>query len=650
MVVVMKDGALVGSEVFPPGTYHLGRGEEMDLRLEDPRVSLHHASFLFTNGQIGIRDEASQNGLFVNGERVRSARIQPKDEIEIAPFVLKMRLVSKRKSEPPPADDRSPEEPTVVAEPHHEKPAEAPVGRQRDTRKMPRSGASSPPGASILKPRPLPRSVAQASAAHAPAANPAPEVAKQLNDTQTVKRAPQPAAPKREERKPALRAVPTPKRDEPPLKVGKTPKRPMLRAQLLWGDAIVASHSFSPGRKVVAGPSDSRPFPVYGFKLPKSRFALAAFRKGQWRVRVPPGCTVYRRSDTGLRRLKVERDDKDIGSVELAPDEGVVLKSGRVGVELVSEIPTPRVLVTWNPRNIERSFWVPVGVTVLVMAAAVIFMPKRSDLPDFTPKQLPAIRAVLQEPKKKPPPEPKPEVKKEEIVQKNDKEPPVKAPPVHHLQPPKTLPVPQSTAVTAVQKLLNPKVTKLFASLDKMPKGKVGGDYKASGLLGKMPIAMATPGVMGVGHGLGGPLTKGEFAFAGLRTPGFNGPGALGRGNVGHRGVAGSPVVIPHRGGSVQGLLPMEAVRKVVDSHIGAVTRCYEAGLIHTPGLTGKLVLEWTIGTSGEVKVIKTKASTLDSNDVISCITDSLRTWHFPSPKGGVVVVSYPFLFNAVGN
>ena len=581
----MKDGALVGSEVFPPSTYHLGRGEEMDLRLDDPRVSLHHASFLFTNGQIGIRDEASQNGLFVNGTRVRSARIDPKDELEIAPFVLKMRLVTKRKSEPPPSEAHVQEEPTVVAEPHVPA-ASAPVQR-RDTRKIPRAPAPAPAAASILKPRPLPRSVAQASAAaSAPAQNPSPELAKQLGDTQTVKRGPLPAAvAKVEEKRPALRAVPPPEHAEPPLKLGKTPKRPMLRAQLLWGDAILSSHSFAAGSKLIAGPSDRRPFPLYGFKLPKSRFALASYRKMQWHVRIPPGCGVYQRSEKGLRPIQVERDRKEIGNLVLSPGDGLVLKAGRVGVELVCEIPSARVAVSWRPQSLERSFWIPTAVTVApLMAAAVIFMPKRSDLPDFTPKQLPAIRAILEAPKKKPPPEPKPELKKDEIVQKNDKEPPVKAPPVHHLQPPKTLPVPQSTTVSAVQKLLNPKVSKLFASLDKMPKGKVGGDYKASGLLGKMPLAMATPGVMGVGHGLGGPLTKGEFAFAGLRTPGFNGPGALGRGNVGHRGVAGSPVVIPHRGGSVQGLLPMEAVRKVVDAHIGAITRChYEAGLIRAP-------------------------------------------------------------------
>ncbi len=642
----MKDGALVGSEVFPPGTYHLGRGEEMDLRLDDPRVSLHHASFLFTNAQVGIRDEASQNGLFVNGERVRSARVQPKDEVEIAPFVLKMRLVTKRKSEPPPSEFHPPEDPTVIADPHPPAP-EAPAPRQRTTRKMSRASAPAAT-ASILKPRPLPRSVAQAAAA--PAEIPSPALQKELEGTQTVKRGPAPAgAAKPEERRPALRAVPKPATAEIPLKVGKTPKHPMLRAQLLWGEAIISSHSFLPGRTVVAGPSDSRPLPLYGISLPKSRFALAAYRKGQWRVRVPPGVAAYQGRGRALHQLQVERDRKDIGTITLAPGEGVVLKSGRVGVELVSEIPSPRVVATFQPKKLEKSFWIPLGATVLTLAAMVIFMPKRSDLPDFTPKQLPAIRAILQPPKKKPPPEPKPEQKKDELVKKKE-DVPTKAPPTHHVIPPKTIPVPQSTAITAVQKLVTPNVSKLFASLDKIPKGKVGGDYKASGLLGKMPLAMATPGVMGVGHGLGGPLTKGEFAFAGLRTPGFNGPGALGRGNVGKRGVAGAPVVIPKRGGSVQGLLPMEAVRKVVDAHISAITRCYEAGLIHTPGLTGKVVLEWTIGTSGEVKVIKTKVATLESNDVIGCITDSLRTWHFPAPKGGVVIVSYPFLFNAVGN
>src|ERR1700733_1937705 len=99
MVVVMKDGALIGSEVFPSGTYRLGRADDMDLRLDDARISDHHASFLFVNGQVGIRDEGSEQGIFVNGEKVKSARVQPRDEVEISPFVLKMRLVGKRKDD-----------------------------------------------------------------------------------------------------------------------------------------------------------------------------------------------------------------------------------------------------------------------------------------------------------------------------------------------------------------------------------------------------------------------------------------------------------------------------------------------------------------------------------------------------------------------
>ena len=94
----------------------------------------------------------------------------------------------------------------------------------------------------------------------------------------------------------------------------------------------------------------------------------------------------------------------------------------------------------------------------------------------------------------------------------------------------------------------------------------------------------------------------------------------------------------------------MEAVRKVVDAHMGAIQRCYEGALIRNPSISGKVTFEWTIGTDGGVKSTKTKISTLPSNDVVECIRESLVTWRFPQPKGGVVVVSYPFLFNSVGN
>ena len=82
----------------------------------------------------------------------------------------------------------------------------------------------------------------------------------------------------------------------------------------------------------------------------------------------------------------------------------------------------------------------------------------------------------------------------------------------------------------------------------------------------------------------------------------------------------------------------------------GAQARgCYERALLKEPGLAGKVVLEWTISTGGTVVSAKTKSSTLRNGEVEGCILRNLKTWKFPPAKGGVVIVSYPFLFNSVG-
>lgn len=98
MVVIMKEGTLVGSEVFPPGTYRLGRAPGEDLQLDDPAVSAHHASFALRNGQIGIRDDGSANGLFMNGKKVSVVRVTSKDEVQVGAYTLKMRVLEKKRS------------------------------------------------------------------------------------------------------------------------------------------------------------------------------------------------------------------------------------------------------------------------------------------------------------------------------------------------------------------------------------------------------------------------------------------------------------------------------------------------------------------------------------------------------------------------
>jgi len=319
----------------------------------------------------------------------------------------------------------------------------------------------------------------------------------------------------------------------------------------------------------------------------------------------------------------------------------VVLRAGSVAVELISELANARVPVSFKPK-IERSYWIPLLSAVVAIASLVAYSRNLKDIPDFVAKPLPERARLILTPKKKKEQPKLVEKKEEKIVEK-------KPDPKQQPKPPKEIPVQRQPAVAAVTKLLNQtKVTqKLFAAVNNIgAKGKLGNgmDFKATGLIGKLPLAMMGGNSVGLGKGFGGGGTGG-VGYATMR-----GAGILGKGNIGKRGVVGAPVTTPRGGQKVSGELPMDAVRKVVEAHMGAIQRCYEGALIRNPSIAGKVTFEWTIGTDGSVTTAKTKVSTLPSNEVVDCIRSSLVTWRFPQPKGGVVVVSYPFLFNSVGN
>src|SRR5690606_37128532 len=97
-----------------------------------------------------------------------------------------------------------------------------------------------------------------------------------------------------------------------------------------------------------------------------------------------------------------------------------------------------------------------------------------------------------------------------------------------------------------------------------------------------------------------------------------------------------------------QGSLDRDEIQKVINANSGAIQRCYERELLRTPGLSGKIQVEWVIGTNGSVKSTRQQFSNLDSNDVVTCVMNNIRTWKFPQPRGGEVVVNYPFIFKSI--
>ena len=59
--------------------------------------------------------------------------------------------------------------------------------------------------------------------------------------------------------------------------------------------------------------------------------------------------------------------------------------------------------------------------------------------------------------------------------------------------------------------------------------------------------------------------------------------------------------------------------------------------------------MAFRIDETGRVRHVEIKSTTLRHPPTLKCIRDEIGGWRFPKPKGGQVVVSYPFIFNAVG-
>lgn len=68
----------------------IGRSSELDMVLVEDMVSRKHAKISMSGGKITIEDLGSTNGTFVNGEKVKTARIKEGDRILIGTSILKL--------------------------------------------------------------------------------------------------------------------------------------------------------------------------------------------------------------------------------------------------------------------------------------------------------------------------------------------------------------------------------------------------------------------------------------------------------------------------------------------------------------------------------------------------------------------------------
>lgn len=100
----------------------------------------------------------------------------------------------------------------------------------------------------------------------------------------------------------------------------------------------------------------------------------------------------------------------------------------------------------------------------------------------------------------------------------------------------------------------------------------------------------------------------------------------------------------------VDGGLDREVIRRVILSHRAQIRYCYEKELASRADLEGRVLVEFVIAADGRVTSARAAEDTLATPAVGQCLVSKVRTWTFPQPKGGgVVVVSYPFMFKPAG-
>ncbi|MCB9744253.1 MAG: AgmX/PglI C-terminal domain-containing protein [Alphaproteobacteria bacterium] len=110
-----------------------------------------------------------------------------------------------------------------------------------------------------------------------------------------------------------------------------------------------------------------------------------------------------------------------------------------------------------------------------------------------------------------------------------------------------------------------------------------------------------------------------------------------------------TPIIDPSRSGApiILGALDRDQIDRVIEGAMPRITTCYRDELAEHPELGGKLVNKFVVTKDGSVSSAATKSSTMGHPPTEDCVAEVLRSLRYPPPRGGgIVIVSYPFLFS----
>ncbi len=162
-------------------------------------------------------------------------------------------------------------------------------------------------------------------------------------------------------------------------------------------------------------------------------------------------------------------------------------------------------------------------------------------------------------------------------------------------------------------------------------------------------VANALNGASGIGVATadslaGGPKGNATGSAAGIGDLGTAGAGNVALAEKGNTTIRGGVSIQTPEVESAD--VDREKLAAFVRSRKSAIQGCYEKELKRNPSLKGKVVVRFTISTSGRATDIELEENTLGNEAVGACIKTTIRGWVFPFKPPSDVPVAYPFVFS----
>jgi len=427
----------------------------------------------------------------------------------------------------------------------------------------------------------------------------------------------------------------------------------ILRVALIQGAKITEDRTLKRRANVTVGQDSKNTFVVPVSNLP-AQFTLFEFLNGVYSLvftEQMDGKVKVGDSDLSFAALRQQNLAKKRGNVYVLPLNDSM--KGRVAVGEVSllfqfvtpppEPPRPELPPTIKGgalAGVDQFFFLILGVSLFIHFSGASFiacqpMPEEREL---SLDELPDRFAKVMMPVKveKPPP-PKEETAKADDKKEEKKDDSKKA---------EKKPMDEAAKKAAMQKAVASKgLLKILGSSGS--KGSAFDDVLGNST-GGADIANALSGAGGVGVAsagdVGGPKGGGAGTAAGIGELGTSGGGNVGYGNKGDAAIRGRVADAAPEVDSAD--VDREALNRYVKARKAAIVACYEKELKRNPSMKGKVVVRFSISTSGRATDIEIEENSLGNDAVGACIKSIIRTWVFPFKPDSEVPVAFPFVFS----